>query len=1278
MQNNYISSGILLTVCLLTFSTAKLVADEADFIAFSTSGCAPLAIQFYDQSSGQPAEWLWSFPGGTPATSMEEDPEISYQMPGSFDVSLRVVIGGDTMEVTKTDYITITENTAIPAFSFQNNARTVTFTNSSQYAEQYVWEFGDGQFSTDPHPQHTYAEDGVYIVKLKVTNSCGSQSRSDVLVLDCCGQPVSYTANEQVIPYPDGFRPGVNLGYFPPWNDSQLADIAAGNPALGVPGAGAKAVRPALHEVFLEQWGYDIRIAEYEHFGSIGLKDNTAIVGFPADIHRDTTHYCTEEQSEMFANLYTDIWDNGENGTPVNDDNYLALYLYKVVNLYKDHVTFWEIWNEPGFDYTFITGYLPPGEENNWWENDPDPCDYKLRAPIYHYVRSLRIAWEVIKYIDPEAYVTLASVGYTSFLDAVLRNTDNPDSGAVVSTYPLGGGAYFDAIAIHSYPHFDGTLRYWDDQIQDFVYSRHSDMAAEGIELTKDTFQSILGQYGYDGQQFPKKEYIVTEINVPRKRFLDYLGSDTVQVNFIIKAYVEAVINEIRQIHVYDLAETFYYDDAVNEFQLMGLYQRLYETWPYQEQINDIGIAYKTASDLFFGSVYDPDRSALMAPPPGIRAEAFLDHNGHYTYVVWVETTEDLNEIASGSYTFPAAMGIGQLLRREWRHSYFPNDSLIGSTGIELTATPVFFTDTTNVFPIAPKAGFEVGGVSGCIPLTVQFEDASTTNAEQWLWTFEGGTPASSTQAKPAVVYEQAGTYDVRLEVSNASGSDVYEVKDLVVVNDTLPHSAFDLTINENVVSFSNFSANASSYLWDFGDTNDGTEANPTHTYPSNGGIYEILLIAINACGTDTSSRSIIINGDDIAPIPDFTSDVQQGCVPLTVQFHDQSTANAVDWWWTFEGGEPAFSAEQNPTVVFEEAGTYFVSLKAFNGSGQGATAFKAEYIVVDSFVLPTANFAAHVNDGLVSFENRSADASQYYWDFGDGNENFSESPMHQYSSNGEFEVLLIAENSCGRDSITKTIQIAAPALAYFEADTTTGCAPFELQFADASSFQPTEWLWIASGPAPDTAYVQHPQLQFVQPGVYSIQLIAGNAYGSTTYLLEDIVIVEAAPEADFSYAQNGPMVQFTNLSSNAGQVLWLFGDGTASSEADPVYEYPGAGIYEVQLIVSNSCGRDTASQQIEVELSSVSQASLGSKVLLFPNPTTGQLQLLIEEAPAGGVALELSNLLGQSVWKQQLGGQPGRLLAKLDLSHLPSGAYLMHIGVGGDLVVYRRVVVQR
>ncbi len=503
---------------------------------------------------------------------------------------------------------------------------------------------------------------------------------------------VDYTANEIVPPYTGTFGYGTNMGYNPPWTDEQLADIAAGNPDLNVEGVAANSIRPALFEHFLEYYGYDIRLNAFQHYSKLGMKDNVCFIGYPSDEHKDDVKYCDNNHVEMFDNIYKDIWDDGENGTPVNDENHYALYLYKMVTLYKDYVKFWEVWNEPDLDL-MGNGWKPRGMEGNWWENTPKPCEYALRAPIHSYVRLLRISYEVIKSVDPEAFVCIGGLGYPSFLDAVLRSTDNPAEGEVSECYPLLGGAYFDVMSYHSYPHIDGSLRTWNNEQGGFDYTRHSDAAVDGVINNRNRFREVLHNYGYKGgDHFPEKHFIITECNIPRKQFGDHIGSDDAQVNFIIKSLVRCQKENILQFHIYNLGEASPQDANLTEFNFMGLYEALTQTPPYQQRLTAGGVAFQNTATLLKEYQYDPNQTRLMDLPDDVGGGAFVDKQGKYQYVLWAKTFIDQSEEAKADYSFPLSFGMNQLEKRLWNFTQTKVRKIIRPTDIQLTGTPIFIS----------------------------------------------------------------------------------------------------------------------------------------------------------------------------------------------------------------------------------------------------------------------------------------------------------------------------------------------------------------------------------------------------------------------------------------------------------------------------------------------------------------------------------------------------------------------------------------------------------
>ncbi|MEM9885661.1 MAG: T9SS type A sorting domain-containing protein [Bacteroidota bacterium] len=499
---------------------------------------------------------------------------------------------------------------------------------------------------------------------------------------------VNFTANDIVPAYDSDFGYGANPGGHRGWRDEQLADIAFGNSELGIPGVGVTTLRPALTDKFFQDWGYNIRVNAFRGYEQQGARDNVVFIGYPSEEHRSTAFHCPDKQSEAFANIYQDIWDGGSNGTPYNDNNYYAAYVYEMVIRYRDYIRFYEVWNEPDFPQArfFVQDRNEP---RNWWDNNPDPCDFEFHAPIFHYIRMLRITYEVVKTLDPDSYVAVGGLGKIAFLDAILRNTDNPNQGQVSSEYPLNGGAYFDVLSFHSYPHIDGSLQEWNNDIRALDYHRHSDAAVDGMLRLRDEFEEVLYDYGYDGNTYPEKEWIITETNLPRKALGEKIGSTAAQVNYLFKCMVEAQRAGIQQVHIYKLGDTDNFQGASSEFNLMGLYKSLKENPPYQQRVNDLGYALKTISDALYQKKIDLEKTGALNLPEGIRGAAFRDDAGEYTYVLWVVTTIDRSEFASATIDLSDELGTATLSGRRWEYARNQESIAVDPTQIELTGAPL-------------------------------------------------------------------------------------------------------------------------------------------------------------------------------------------------------------------------------------------------------------------------------------------------------------------------------------------------------------------------------------------------------------------------------------------------------------------------------------------------------------------------------------------------------------------------------------------------------------
>ncbi|RMD72414.1 MAG: PKD domain-containing protein, partial [Bacteroidetes bacterium] len=345
-----------------------------------------------------------------------------------------------------------------------------------------------------------------------------------------------------------------------------------------------------------------------------------------------------------------------------------------------------------------------------------------------------------------------------------------------------------------------------------------------------------------------------------------------------------------------------------------------------------------------------------------------------------------------------------------------------------------------------------------------------------WQWTFEGGSPSSSTAQNPVVTYQAAGVYGVTLTVSNAAGSSTVEYPDYITVGDVPEVAIASVSVNGATASFSAAVANADSLWWDFGDGTTSTESDPQHTYVADDA-YTVVLTAVNGCGTSTADTLVVIATQ--APVAAFTSDVQEGCPALVVQFENLSSANAQWFEWSFPGGEPTTSSDPNPVVTYGQPGTYDVVLVAGNAVGSDTFAL-SDYIVVHA--LPEAGFATTVNDttATVTFEDLSQAAESWFWDFGDGTTSTEASPVHAYGQVGTFTVMQVVSNACGTDTLWQDVLIAGvQPVALFSADVTFGCAPLTVHFTDLSTGNVTGWHWSFPGGTPSTSADPNPVVTY-------------------------------------------------------------------------------------------------------------------------------------------------------------------------------------------------------
>ncbi|WP_162200011.1 PKD domain-containing protein, partial [Methanosarcina mazei] len=239
----------------------------------------------------------------------------------------------------------------------------------------------------------------------------------------------------------------------------------------------------------------------------------------------------------------------------------------------------------------------------------------------------------------------------------------------------------------------------------------------------------------------------------------------------------------------------------------------------------------------------------------------------------------------------------------------------------------------------------------------------------------------------------------------------------------------------------------------------------------------------------------------------------------------------------------------------------------------------------------PVAAFSSNVTDGYapltVQFTDLSANAAEWNWNFGDGETSTVQNPAHTYSTAGEYNATLTVANANGTGSSSSTITAFEPVLpaAAFSSNTTSGNAPLTVQFTDLSE-NAAKWNWdFGEG---NSSSEQSPANTYYTPGNYTTILTVANANG-TDSKFTNITVSEMPKSPVAAFSSNvtdgyAPLtVQFMDLSENAEECNWNFGDETASSEQNPVHTYSVAGNYTVSLTVNNEDGQSTETGSIAV-----------------------------------------------------------------------------------------------
>ncbi len=537
-----------------------------------------------------------------------------------------------------------------------------------------------------------------------------------------------------------------------------------------------------------------------------------------------------------------------------------------------------------------------------------------------------------------------------------------------------------------------------------------------------------------------------------------------------------------------------------------------------------------------------------------------------------------------------------------------------------------------------PTAAFNVAGLGCTVPLTLVFNNTSSSGPNLgYSWNF-GNTNTSTAQNPPSQTYTTAGTVNINLTVTDSgTGCSADTTQSIVVSNYQAGISAPATACVGEVINFSdNSTAGVNTWTWNFG-TGTSTIENPTFTYNTPG----TYIIQLESQNTNSGCSGITTHTITIQqlPVPSFTASPLSNCAPATITFTNTSPAGT-GFFWSFEnsGSNPVTFAGQNPPPqVYTANGTYNVSLTMTTPNGCVGTTTLNDYINITNV---QALFQADVTGGCspltVDFTSTSTTPTptnpivSWQWNFGD-NQTFNgqNPPPHVYQV-GVYDVTLVvtAQSGC-KDTLVigNYITVGDIDSLNFSVDTLVNCIKTDFAFTSHVVTNPLT-------PAPDeitfqwdftdgTSTEENPNYQFTSDtGYFDVSLVV-NFRGCERTIQYDSLIKINAPISNFNpattlFCNPGSLPVTLNITDQATHgvlsddvlMTWKWGDGTPNTVLDDPdlddsdlgstsHQISNYGTYTVEQVIHNyttGCS-DSTTRVIDVSTVTASFATSNDSI---------------------------------------------------------------------------------
>lgn len=1170
---------------LLLLITAVKAQPVAQFSASPSSGCSPLLVNFFNSSTGNPTSFRWDFGDGSSST--RTNPSKTYTNPGSYTVKLIVQGASGRDSIIKSNYIVVYPQ---PTVEFSVSERsgcaplTVSFFDSSATAmgniSSWIWDFGDGNFSTSQNPTHTYTVSGTFNVSLKVTTNQGCvKSRTRLRHIrifegpnaqfsyqssNRCTSPVSIQFNNQST----GTAP---LQYLWSFGDGSTSTLT--NPS----------------HTYTRNASFDVRLIVTNANGcSDTLLNNNAIslgnvladFSMPARVCARNTVLFNNTSNPTPA---SSLWIFGNNDTLMSQQG-----LHTFVSPGNYSVTLISNFGTCRDTVTKSLAVLG-GPIAAFHSGDTISCRTPFNVLFSnHSSNATSFLWNFgdnttsaltnpshIFHLDGNYSISLVASAANGCTDTLTKNQyvkiNKPQ--VSINNLPQTGCAPFQWTFSSSLISSDSASQY----IWDFGDGSTSSLANPTHVFDSGSYKIKLITTTASGCS--DTAIIVNGIIVGKKPRINFSATP-----LITCANMPVYFSDLTT-------------DSVNRW-----------TWYF----GDGGTSgLRNPNYIYTDTGYFSVR--LIANNNGC-SDTLEKEDYIYIKPPIAKFTFTKNCINKYRRVFRGDRSIGA-------DAYFWD---FGDGNTSITPNPVHNYNTTGVFQVKLRV---VNNSTGCESVNTQEviiadEKADFTSPDSaicrstqasftainsnpffvssYTWNFGDNTGGSGISVTHA--YANPGIFSIRLIVTDVLGCrDTLIKPNQIRINGatanfspTVAGSCLFSNVGFNDLSTLNGTYPINSWSWDFGDgsTQTYTSGPFAHTY-QNPGVYSVSLTVTDAFGcTNTKTLNNILQISK--PIASFQSNDTLSCPAKTIQFNNNSTGPGLRYFWNF--GDGTVDTTMAPSHVYSTDGYYSVSLVVTDQFGCMDSIRRINYIRI---VTGRAFFSMSDSVGscpplIVNFSNLSSQAASYNWDFGDSTNSTLPSPSHFYSEAGIYTTRLTVLGIGGCYSTYERIITVKGPSGVLRYTPISGCSPVRVEFT-ASVKNTMSIVWDFNDG--NTVITSDSTFSYIydRPGIYIPGIILRSSdgcqvpiFGRDTLHVQGVRVKFNIQDSVFCNTGN---VFFENLSTSddiIGSYYWDFGDGSHSSSTSPNHTYNTPGMYYPSLIASTSFGcQDTLMRSIPIIISS-------------------------------------------------------------------------------------------